>query len=44
MAAVSCMLSPFERNKTPGDTTELKLYLKETKDIEKEIDKIDIQI
>ena len=44
MAAVSCVLSRFEINKTPGDTTDLKLYIKATKEIDKETYKIDIWI
>ena len=42
MAAVKYLLSPFEGNINPGYPKGIKLYLQETKEIDKETDKIDI--
>ena len=44
MAAVNDLLRPFEDNINLGDPTGIKLYLRATKEIDKEIDKLDIPI
>ena len=41
---VNYVISPFEDNINPGDPKGLKLYLQETKDIDKEADKWDISV
>ena len=41
---VNYVISPFEDNINPGDPKGLKLYLQETKDIDKEADKLDISV
>ena len=41
---VNYVISPFEDNINPGYPKGLKLYLQETKDIDKEADKLDISV
>ena len=41
---VNYVLSPFEGNINPGYPQGLKLYLQETKDIDKESEKLDISV
>ena len=43
-SVVNYSLIPFEDNTNPGDLEGLKLYLQETKDIDKEADKLDISV
>ena len=44
MAAVNFLLLPFEGKTNPGDATGIKLYLEETKEKDKETDKLDIAV
>ena len=41
---VNYMLIPFKGNQNPGYSQDIKLYLQETKEIEKESDKLDISV
>ena len=41
-AEVNYVLIPSEENITPGDPKGLKIYLRATKEVEKEADKLDI--
>ena len=44
MNSVNDILISFEVNKNPGYTTALKLYIQETKNIDKETDKLYISV
>ena len=44
MTALNHVFIPFEGNVNPGDTMGIKLYLQETKEIDKETDKLDISV
>ena len=44
MAALNDVLSPFERNIRTGDPTWINIYPQETKETDKETDKIDISV
>ena len=43
-SVVNFVLSPFERNISPGDSQGLKLYLRATNEVDKESDKLDISV
>ena len=42
ISPVNYMLSPFEGNINPGDSTGIKLYFQAAKDKDKQTDKLDI--